>query len=302
MLSGGLKGSYSDLEFDENELWGQSTKLKDNVSDRSDQSDLSDSDSSCCSAEHLPAHQAAASDDENTGAGWANPQEPGGATTQHSLRDVTPAAGSATASGSGATAAQLLAAKHPGMGGGDSTVSLTRTIPDTIHRRRTLANLRPQTVDEAASTDTTMKLGSSVPIAIPMAHREVGACEGDSSPRKDARATTFVPPHLLEQVAGRRASSTSMSLHGTSPAASLKRVRLVNRNNVLRSIGFLEEKNGGASGITDLMDPIREGINEGPFGSSPIDFSASPAVSPSISSFVGASGLSSALKSAKMGY
>jgi len=87
-------------------------------------------------------------------------------------------------------------------------------------------------------------LGTSLPVRIPGAAMARGEGRGGAIYAAEAAgprvgAATFVPPHLLHAaMAG--SGSGGLLLAGESPAASVKRDRLLQRTAVLRSTGFLE--------------------------------------------------------------
>ncbi|KAG7668387.1 hypothetical protein NADE_008486 [Nannochloris sp. 'desiccata'] len=98
-------------------------------------------------------------------------------------------------------------------------------------------------------------LGTSMPIRIPMMHRR--GLADKARPSLEGRAATFVPPHLLEY-------GVEANLHGTgslalSPTASMARDKLMARNNILRSTGFIEVQSFAAP-VGEIIDAVKESI------------------------------------------
>mmetsp|Transcript_13218 Transcript_13218/g.40067 ORF Transcript_13218/g.40067 Transcript_13218/m.40067 type:complete len:285 (-) Transcript_13218:1082-1936(-) len=282
-----MSSKSSQLELDENDLWGNEDVQSVAPSD-SEESDVE--------GEAVSNGAAAASSDDSSSSSSDGDIDAELAQAADLRRSTSSGATSGSMPGPTAAAAAALAAAHPGMAAGsDANVSLTRAIPGSAGRRRTLSGLAPpRTRAEAAMAEAAAKLGSSVPIAIPMAQRGEPQRDPDSPlVHGSMRAATFVPPHLLDHQPG-GFHAVSNSVHGTSPAASLKRERLVSRNAILRRTGFLEDSRGVA--FLETMDPIRESAMEIPVGRS---YSPSLSVgSPGHGSFSNPSALSLAFKPA----
>lgn len=95
-----------------------------------------------------------------------------------------------------------------------------------------------------------------MPISIPMMQRRssaanLGAVEAAAAVRG---ASTFVPPHMLHrqegEEGGQLAAEVGPSLGlGLSPSASAKREKLLARNAILRSTGFIEVQQPAAAVI-----------------------------------------------------
>lgn len=108
-------------------------------------------------------------------------------------------------------------------------------------------------------------LGTSMPISIPMMQRrnsaaDLGAADAAAAVRG---ASTFVPPHMLPrqegEEGGQLAAEAGPSLGlGLSPSASAKRDKLLARNAILRSTGFIEVQQPVAAVIGEVLDPIKE--------------------------------------------
>lgn len=108
-------------------------------------------------------------------------------------------------------------------------------------------------------------LGTSMPISIPMMQRRssaanLGAVEAAAAVRG---ASTFVPPHMLHrqegEEGGQLAAEVGPSLGlGLSPSASAKREKLLARNAILRSTGFIEVQQPAAAVIGELLDPVKD--------------------------------------------
>jgi hypothetical protein len=98
------------------------------------------------------------------------------------------------------------------------------------------------------------QLGTSAPINIPpTVNRRLAELEAE-----DKRfATTFVPPHLMEQRSSEDIAG-ALTFSGISPSASLKRERLVQRNAILRSTGFIESAAQVKNGFVETLDTIKE--------------------------------------------
>lgn len=110
----------------------------------------------------------------------------------------------------------------------------------------------------APVTDTTYNLGTSMPISIPMMQRRGSAAELLALEIAErVQASTFVPPHMLQQQStaefGGLIPAPSL---GLSPSAKAKREKLLARNAILRSTGFIEVQH--APVIGEVMDPVKE--------------------------------------------
>eukprot|EP00891_Asterochloris_glomerata_P006947 jgi/Astpho2/6947/fgenesh1_pg.00107_%23_23_t len=82
-----------------------------------------------------------------------------------------------------------------------------------------------------------VKMGSSAPINIPMLARQRFAGFKDD---EDEQHTGIIPPHLLAAQEDDEDARHKFSVTGVSPAASLKREKLQQRNAILRRTGFIE--------------------------------------------------------------
>ncbi|KAL4436911.1 hypothetical protein ABPG75_004050 [Micractinium tetrahymenae] len=109
------------------------------------------------------------------------------------------------------------------------------------------------------------KLGTSMPISIPMMQRRKSAADLGSAGAVAAvrGAATFVPPHMLhrqeDEEGGPLAAELGPSLGlGLSPSASAKRDKLLARNAILRSTGFIEVQQPVAAVIGEVLDPVKD--------------------------------------------
>jgi hypothetical protein len=98
-------------------------------------------------------------------------------------------------------------------------------------------------------------LGTSMPIRIPMMHRR--GLADKFRPSLEGRAATFVPPHLLEY--GVEANTHGTGSLALSPTAAMAREKLMARNNILRSTGFIEVKSFAAP-VGEVIDAVKESI------------------------------------------
>ncbi|KAL4430598.1 hypothetical protein ABPG77_005838 [Micractinium sp. CCAP 211/92] len=108
-------------------------------------------------------------------------------------------------------------------------------------------------------------LGTSMPISIPMMQRrksaaDLGATEAAAAVRG---ASTFVPPHMLprgdDEEGGQPPMEAGVSLGlGLSPSAGGKREKLLARNAILRSTGFIEVQQPVAAVIGEVLDPVKD--------------------------------------------
>ncbi|PSC74547.1 SH3 domain-containing [Micractinium conductrix] len=103
-------------------------------------------------------------------------------------------------------------------------------------------------------------LGTSMPISIPLLQRRASSNDQVAGGGGDARggASTFVPPHMLQRQEGEDAFGEALvepSL-GLSPSTGAKRERLLARNAILRSTGFIEVQR--AAVIGEVLDPVKE--------------------------------------------
>jgi hypothetical protein len=98
-------------------------------------------------------------------------------------------------------------------------------------------------------------LGTSMPIRIPMMHRRGLADKNRAS--LEGRAATFVPPHLLEH--GVEANIRGTGSLALSPTAAMARDKLMARNNILRSTGFIEVQSFAAP-VGEVLDAVKDSI------------------------------------------
>ena len=87
--------------------------------------------------------------------------------------------------------------------------------------------------------------GTSMPISIPLLQRRAS-----SNDQVAGGASTFVPPHMLQRQEGEDAFGEALvepSL-GLSPSTGAKRERLLARNAILRSTGFIEVQRAAVIG------------------------------------------------------
>lgn len=72
----------------------------------------------------------------------------------------------------------------------------------------------------------------------------------------EGRAATFVPPHLLEvQTDVKAVHASSLA---SSPSAAIRREKLIARNAILRSTGFIEVQRFAPVG--EVIDAVKESI------------------------------------------
>jgi hypothetical protein len=76
-------------------------------------------------------------------------------------------------------------------------------------------------------------------------------------PSFEGRAATFVPPHLLEH--GVEATTRGTGSLALSPTAAMAREKLMARNNILRSTGFIEVQSFAAP-VGEVLDAVKETI------------------------------------------
>lgn len=103
-------------------------------------------------------------------------------------------------------------------------------------------------------------LGTSMPISIPMLQRRSSSARDMMLMAGEMRTTaaTFVPPHLLDRdpvELGR----LGVTYGGQSPSAAVARERLLVRNQILRSTGFLETA-PPTSPVGETLDVIKESV------------------------------------------
>lgn len=100
--------------------------------------------------------------------------------------------------------------------------------------------------------------GTSAPIRIPA--RAVPGRGTDEASGEKRFASTFVPPHLMEQQQqAHTITGAAATYSGVSPSASLKRERLYQRNAILRSTGFIETNPIVRHSFAETLDTIKEG-------------------------------------------
>ncbi|GAB4823421.1 hypothetical protein N2152v2_010467 [Parachlorella kessleri] len=106
----------------------------------------------------------------------------------------------------------------------------------------------------ASHADAICKLGTSMPIGIPLMQRRMLA--GNSF---EAGEEGFVPPHLVEQEGPGDMRELFRSVSGLSPSAAVRRERLAQRNYIMRATGFLETAPLGAP-IGETTDRLKESL------------------------------------------
>jgi hypothetical protein len=99
-------------------------------------------------------------------------------------------------------------------------------------------------------------LGTSMPIRIPMLHRRglagsPASFEGQTAP--------FVPPHLLDANADAAMTGRGVEPLNLSPTAAVKREKLMARNAILRSTGFIEVQPFAAP-MGEVIDVVKESV------------------------------------------
>jgi hypothetical protein len=94
-----------------------------------------------------------------------------------------------------------------------------------------------------------------MPIRIPMLHRRGLAASPGSA---EGRGAGFVPPHLLDLHADATASGAAS--FRDSPSQAVKREKLMARNAILRSTGFIEGRSAFAApnAMGEVLDAVKE--------------------------------------------
>lgn len=82
--------------------------------------------------------------------------------------------------------------------------------------------------------------GTSMPISIPMMQRRSSAADLAAAVEERVAAATFVPPHMLHRQETERFDLVSASGGELGLSPSAKREKLLARNAILRSTGFIE--------------------------------------------------------------
>jgi hypothetical protein len=82
--------------------------------------------------------------------------------------------------------------------------------------------------------------GTSMPISIPMMQRRSSAADLAAAAEERVAAATFVPPHMLHRQETERFDLVSASGGELGLSPSAKREKLLARNAILRSTGFIE--------------------------------------------------------------
>lgn len=114
-----------------------------------------------------------------------------------------------------------------------------------------------------------------MPISIPMLHRRSSAADLMGAADLAARigASTFVPPHMVHRQESEEAGTLTSDLMGPSlglglsPSAHTKREKLMARNAILRSTGFLEVQHTSTAVLGEVMDPVKDQLLRGALGS-----------------------------------
>ena len=100
-----------------------------------------------------------------------------------------------------------------------------------------------------------------MPIRIPMMHRKA---QSGTSPAsfEGGRAATFVPPHLLDATTTIDAFTRGEGSVALSPSAAVRREKLMTRNAILRSTGFIEVQSFAAPAVVvgEVIDAVKETI------------------------------------------
>jgi hypothetical protein len=116
----------------------------------------------------------------------------------------------------------------------------------------------PNEEDLSAAEAADAYLGTSMPIRIPIMSRHrrkvsiTGSLEGRPAP--------FIPPHLMESHASGHRNFAPGSV--LSPSAAVKREKLMARNAILRSTGFIEVQNFAAP-MSQVIDAVKETVITG---------------------------------------
>lgn len=107
--------------------------------------------------------------------------------------------------------------------------------------------------DEQIAAANSAALGTSMPIRIPSSLRRNFS---NPSMAQGKTAFGFIPPHLMD---AEQTDLVGVSYGGTSPSAAIKREKLMARNAILRSTGFIEgsqELRLGAA--AEVIDQVKE--------------------------------------------
>lgn len=107
---------------------------------------------------------------------------------------------------------------------------------------------RPRHIAASMPVTSNMRMGTSLPIAVPpMSRWRAGPgapAAGPSDSPITVQAATFVPPHQMSVT-----NDWQFSFTGDSPSIAMKRDRLKARNAILKSTGFLEP---GVSSVNNI--------------------------------------------------
>lgn len=119
-------------------------------------------------------------------------------------------------------------------------------------------NTTPNEEDLSAAEAADAYLGTSMPIRIPIMsrHRKKVSITGSL----EGRPATFIPPHLMESHASGQRNFAPGSV--LSPSAAVKREKLMARNAILRSTGFIEVQNFAAP-MSQVIDAVKETVITG---------------------------------------
>ena len=127
-------------------------------------------------------------------------------------------------------------------------------------------------------------LGTSMPIRIPLMQRR-GLAGSPASLEGGIRAR-FVPPHLIEAPVDLDAEPGTTPLN-LSPSAAAKREKLVARNAILRSTGFIEVQSFAAPGVGEVIDAVKESVM--PAVTKPMAMQRRPTAPSSLTALLGSS-------------
>ncbi|KAI3425834.1 hypothetical protein D9Q98_007809 [Chlorella vulgaris] len=111
------------------------------------------------------------------------------------------------------------------------------------------------------SAEPSCNLGTSMPISIPMLQRRNSSADllDALQAANGGRAVTFVPPHMVQRQEPTDLNgliSAPGGDLGLSPVAAAKREKLLARNAILRSTGFIEVQHPSTFG--QVMDPVKD--------------------------------------------
>lgn len=144
------------------------------------------------------------------------------------------------------------ASRKTGKSDGRTSLSPAEPSRKALRTKARMEMHQDDSVEVEKESSSAAMLGTSMPIRIPMLQRRSMSATSPAS--IETKHKPFVPPHLLEEADETTSlGSNSPALALLSPSAAIKREKLMARNAILRSTGFIE--------VQPFVAPVGETID-----------------------------------------